>query len=58
MAATGTNVITVHLAQRAEWSLTGDKRLLCVMAFSGMVTMVGVKTATGQKESSPRTVLS
>lgn len=44
----GTNVITVYLGQRAKWSLTGDKYLLCFMAFSVMVTIAGVtKIATG-----------
>lgn len=40
--------ITVHLAQRAEWSLTGDKHLLYLTALSVMVTIVGVTTAPGQ----------
>lgn len=64
-----TNVITVHLAQRAEWFLTGDKYLLCIMAFSVMVTMAGVtkiatgypertKGAIGHEASSTRTILS
>jgi hypothetical protein len=46
--AMGTNVIIVHLAQRAEWSLTGDKHLFCFLAFSVMVTIAGVtKITTG-----------
>lgn len=58
-----------YCTPEGKWSLTRDKHLLCIMAFSVMVTIVGVtkiatgypertKGATGQKASSSRMVLS